>query len=131
MPQLNLATKLFTLADVQRCPISISPEAQDYLAASHHEARLLPQALQEHFGTLENVVSISLDLEAQGAYRPSQCDTEALLLVVTVHHQDSSKDHKLLLHTRNLREIHPQTKLPAVQARHIAQSLVRSHRHRV
>lgn len=128
--QFKAATKLFDLADVKRCELLVSSEAQEYINASHAQGRLLPQALQEHFGELEDVASVAIDVAPMQAVIPAHTDAEGLLLVVTIKHKyNDSKDIVFYVNAKDIRDLHPRANLPTVEARSVASELVKAYPH--
>lgn len=51
----------FTEEQIVRVPVEVTPRGREALWRCHHEARLLPQALEEHFGLHSGVARIVVD----------------------------------------------------------------------
>lgn len=131
MTQFKPSAKLFDLSEVKRCPVTLSEEAKIYINASHYQGRMLPQALSEHFGKIEQVESISIDLAPMQSLVPSHEDTEASVLLIVIRHMyNSDKDMQFLLNSRDLRDTHQKTLQPTIQARTIVKTLMRNYPHK-
>lgn len=126
--------KRFALSDVKRCPVTLTEKAKKFINASHAQGRLLPQALQEHFGKLAHVQNVHVDLGNMKDYHPFHEDenAHALLVFVRYMYNGSNKEHCFHLNAEgHLRGHHETTKLPTVQARHIGMELCRLHLYRL
>jgi len=130
MPQfIKPSGKLFDLSEVKKCPITLSEEARAYINASHEQGRMLPQALSEHFGALEHVESIALDVVSMQSVAPFHSNSEALALVITVKKYNDSNTYAFTLNAQDLRDLHPVTNQPLVQARRMAEHLKNQYPH--
>ncbi len=116
-------TKRFNLEDVKRIPITLTEEAKAIIDASHQQGRLLPLALSEHFGALGYIESVSIDAIAKSEVHPHAENLDDTLLSIVVKYTDN--EHRFLIHANDINELHQINRVPTVQARHIAEELVR------
>jgi hypothetical protein len=117
-------TKRFNLEDIKRIPVTLSEQAKAIIDASHAQGRLLPLSLSEHFGILGYVESVGIDAIAKSEVHPHAENPDDTLLSINVKYTDD-REHQFLIHVDDIQELHGITRIPTVQARHIAEELVR------
>lgn len=132
---MPLGKKLFTLADIKRIPVSISPDAQAIFDASNHQGRLVPLALSEHFGALGNVAEITIDLAKKVDHIPhTPYLDEEVFVIVAKHTYTSVKEHQWLVNVWDIHvrypEMHPHANEVCFQARYLAAELVKLYPHK-
>jgi hypothetical protein len=124
-------TKRFTLQDIQRCSVILTDAAKQYINASHFQGRLLPQALQEQFGRIEQVSGVFVDVAPMREHHRHHKDENATVMLVTVKCHEYTNFNDVVFHLNaegHLRGLHYYTQLPTVQARFLAMQLAQKWR---
>lgn len=125
-----------------RLRVLVTDAAREHIITGHHQARLLPQAIEEVWGVLRaggqlpwaEVEEVVLDAAPKAQdfvlsaedYHP-ETGAEPWLLHIWVRHKvDAGRDpHRLLMNTDELRELHPATAEPILDAVRAARILAR------
>lgn len=134
-PGTEPAGKLFELEDIRRIPVNYSMEVWDVLGRGHHETRILPVALSEEFGALEDEdevdhIDLSLVLKekyfgvTKHEYHPVTGEPPTLLEIYAYFKNGDVKVWRVNVH--DLWELNPRHE-PAFEAHKLASELHRLH----
>lgn len=100
--------KLYELHQLRRITVSVSVEAQQYIAQTTKEGRLFPLALSEIFGEHPSVNEISIDLVRKEQIHPWAEDPDTKILKILIKHADPTiEDGAKYINAQDLECLHP------------------------